>query len=88
MLDRSSIVKSSLESGMLTILGFTIGDKPMKAKDKSPSLQKQYLEILQGSPDDATPSQHFNLEQPYAGRIVQAVTTYSVSEKPEQLQQK
>jgi len=55
----------------------------MKAKEKSPSLEEQYTEIITVLPD--IPEEP-NLEQPYAGRIVQTVTTYSVSDTPKQLE--
>jgi len=58
----------------------------MKRKDKSHILQEQYSEILKGSPEEILPND-LVWEEPYAGRIVQTVTTYSVSEKPEPIQE-
>lgn len=53
----------------------------MNRKNKSPSLEEQYLEIFTGTPEigEDAPS----LEQPYAGRILPTVTTYSITDKPE-----
>ena len=60
----------------------------MTRKDKSRTLQEQYLEILKGSPSPLEPVPYdLGWEEPYAGRIVQTVTTYSVSEKPELIQE-
>ena len=54
----------------------------MKRKDKSPTLEEQYLEIFTGAPNvgEDAPS----LEQPYAGKILPTVTTYSITtDQPE-----
>ncbi len=56
----------------------------MKPKDKSPTLEEKYTQIIKGSPEVS--EEEISLEQPYAGRIVQTVTTYSISEKPEPIQ--
>lgn len=54
----------------------------MKRKDKSRNLEDQYQEIIKGAPQ-APEEVDSSLEQPYFGRIVQTVTTYSVYGKPD-----
>lgn len=54
----------------------------MKRKAKYENLEEQYQEIFKGAPQ--TPNEvDSSLEQPYFGRIVQTVTTYSVYGKPD-----
>lgn len=54
----------------------------MKVKEKPQSLESQYLQVFKAAPQAPQPVEP-SLEQPYFGRVVQTVTTYSVSEKPE-----
>ena len=56
----------------------------MKVKEKVHSLEDQYLQVFKAAPQAPQPEEP-SLEQPYFGRVVQTVTTYSVSEKPELL---
>ena len=58
----------------------------MKGKENYPEIEDQYTQFFKGN-RGALPSDSLNMEQPYAGRIVQTVTTYSVSEKPEPIEQ-
>lgn len=57
----------------------------MAEKDKFVStLEKQYVEIMKLSPNDDVLEEPF-FEQPHEGKIVQTITTYSVSDIPEEL---
>lgn len=56
----------------------------MKIKEKTPTLEEQYLQVFKAEPQAPQPEEP-SFEQPYFGRVVQTVTTYSVYEKPEQL---
>ena len=55
----------------------------MKNLKSIPTLEQQYKEVFRSAPlIPQTDPDYLNLEQPYFGRIVDTVTTYSVHEIP------
>jgi hypothetical protein len=79
MLERSSIVKICLSTGSLLIWG-----RPYKGSDMSTTkpkhnqtLEQKHRHLFKDSPEYLKPDSE-SLEQPYAGEVVETITTYSV----------
>lgn len=65
--------------------GRAVGRKPLKKGENVTKLERQYAELIKAVPVDSQPVVEVEeeLQEPYAGRIIQTYTTYSVSEQPD-----
>lgn len=83
MLERSSKVKLAFDGGRLLISGRPFDGASMltpKAK-KIQALIKKHRDLLKQQPEFLRPESE-SLEQPYAGEVVETITTYSVYGEP------